>query len=155
MIKKVFEYLISNNETISFAESCSGGNLSSSISKIPGASKIFVGSIVSYSKYSKEKVLGIKRNELNAFSTVSQETTIKMAEKVKEKFNSDYSIAITGNAGPTSDSSESNVGDCFIAISYKNEIFCEKYHLVMTREDFIKTVTNKSFKLFYDKIINR
>ena len=64
MIKKVFEYLISNNETISFAESCSGGNLSSSISKIPGASKIFVGSIVSYSKYSKEKVLGIKRNEL-------------------------------------------------------------------------------------------
>ena len=51
MIEKVFDYLKSNNKTISFAESCTGGNLSSSISKIPGASKIFIGSIVSYTRY--------------------------------------------------------------------------------------------------------
>ena len=59
MVKKVFDYLLSNNKTISFAESCTGGNLSSSISKIPGASKIFIGSIVSYSKFSKKNILKI------------------------------------------------------------------------------------------------
>ena len=114
-----------------------------------------LGSIVSYSRYSKENIIGIEKNEIDIFSTVSQEIAIKMAEKVKEKFNSDYSIAVTGNAGPSTDGPESIVGDYFIAISSKSEIFCEKYNFVSSREDFIKTVTDNSFKLFIDKIINR
>ena len=104
MVKKVFDYLSSNNKTISFAESCTGGNLSSSISKIPGASKIFIGSIVSYSKFSKKNILKIDESELDNYSTVSEEITIKMAESVKQKLKTDYSIAITGNAGPNVDS---------------------------------------------------
>ena len=82
MIKKIFDYLILKGKTISFAESCSGGNLSLSITKIAGASKVFKGSIVSYSTYSKEKVIGIGRNEIDSFSPVSQEIAVKMAEKV-------------------------------------------------------------------------
>jgi nicotinamide-nucleotide amidase len=155
MIKKILDYLITNNKTISFAESCTGGNLSVSITKIPGASKVFNGSIVSYSRYSKENIIGIEKNEIDIFSSVSQEIAIKMAEKVKEKFNSDYSIAVTGNAGPSTDGPESVLGDYFIAISSKSEIFCEKYNFVSSREGFIKTVTDNSFKLFIDKIINR
>ena len=155
MIKKILDYLTTNNKTISFAESCTGGNLSVSITKIPGASKVFNGSIVSYSKYSKEKIIGIEKHEIDTFSTVSKEIAIKMAKKVKEKFNSDYSIAVTGNAGPGTDGPGSFVGDCFIAVSSKSEIFCEKYNFVSSREDFIKTVTYNSFKLFIDKIINR
>ena len=116
MIKKVFDYLLLNNKTISFAESCTGGNLSSSISKIPGASKIFIGSIVSYSKFSKKNILKIDESELDNYSTVSEEITIKMAESVKQKLKTDYSIAITGNAGPSVDSPGTNLGDCFVAI---------------------------------------
>ena len=71
MIKKILDYLITNNKTISFAESCTGGNLSVTITKIPGASKVFNGSIVSYSKYSKEKIIGIEKNEIDIFSPVS------------------------------------------------------------------------------------
>ena len=155
MIKKIFDYLNVQNKTISFAESCSGGNLSLSITKIPGASNVFKGSIVSYSKYSKEKIIGIEKNEIDLFSPVSKEIAIKMAEKVREKFNSDYSISVTGNAGPASDGLKSSVGDCFIAISSENELFCEKYEVISSREDFIKTVTENSFKLFVDKIINQ
>ncbi|MDG1338104.1 MAG: CinA family protein [Flavobacteriaceae bacterium] len=155
MIKKIFDYLNVKNKTISFAESCSGGNLSLSITKIAGASNVFKGSIVSYSKYSKEKIIGIEKNEIDLFSPVSKEIAIKMAEKVREKFNSDYSISVTGNAGPTSDGLKSSVGDCFIAISSENELFCEKYEVISSREDFIKTVTENSFKLFVDKIINQ
>lgn len=155
MIKKILDYLTTNNKTISFAESCTGGNLSVSITKIPGASKVFNGSIVSYSKYSKEKIIGIEKHEIDTFSTVSKEIVIKMAKKVKEKFNSDYSIAVTGNAGPGTDGPGSFVGDYFIAVSSKSEIFCEKYNFVSSREDFIKIVTDNSFKLFVDKIINQ
>ena len=155
MVKKVFDYLLSNNKTISFAESCTGGNLSSSISKIPGASKIFIGSIVSYSKFSKKNILEIDETELDNFSTVSKEITIKMAESVKQKLKTDYSIAITGNAGPTVDSPETNLGDCFIAILADNEIFCQKFQFDCNREDFINKATNSSFQLFFDKIIKQ
>ena len=97
----------------------------------------------------------IEKNEIDLFSPVSQEIAIKMAEKAREKFNSDYSISVTGNAGPTSDGSKSKVGDCYIAISSEDQLFCEKYEVISSREDFIKTVTENSFKLFVDKIINQ
>ncbi len=155
MVKKVFDYLLSNNKTISFAESCTGGNLSSSISKIPGASKIFIGSIVSYSKFSKKNILKIDESELDNYSTVSEEITIKMAESVKQKLKTDYSIAITGNAGPNVDSPETNLGDCFVAIMSDNEIFCQKFQFDCNREDFINFATNSSFQLFFDKIIKQ
>ena len=155
MVKKVFDYLSSNNKTISFAESCTGGNLSSSISKIPGASKIFIGSIVSYSKFSKKNILKIDESELDNYSTVSEEITIKMAESVKQKLKTDYSIAITGNAGPNVDSPETNLGDCFVAIMSDNEIFCQKFQFDCNREDFINFATNSSFQLFFDKIIKQ
>ena len=78
MIEKVFDYLKSNNKTISFAESCTGGNLSSSITKIPGASKIFIGSIISYTRYSKKNnSSNTVKVELDNYSTVSQEITVK------------------------------------------------------------------------------
>ena len=155
MINKVYDYLKSKKKTISFAESCTGGSLSSSISKIPGASKIFIGSIISYTRYSKKNILQIKESEINNYSTVSQEITIKMAESVKEKFNTDYSIAITGNAGPTVDSKNTNIGDCFIAILSNNEIFCQKFQFNCSREEFIIAATNNSFQLFFDKIIKQ
>ena len=155
MVKKVFDYLLSNNKTISFAESCTGGNLSLSISKIPGSSKIFIGSIVSYSKFSKKNILEIDESELDNYSTVSKEVSIKMAESVKQKFKTDYSIAITGNAGPTVDSPETNLGDCFVAILSDDEIFCQKFQFDCNREDFINSATNSSFQLFFDKIIKQ
>ena len=59
MVNEIFNFLNKTNKTISFAESCTGGTLSSSLTMIPGASKVFLGSIVSYSTYSKQKLLNI------------------------------------------------------------------------------------------------
>jgi nicotinamide-nucleotide amidase len=120
---------------------------------IPGASKVFLGSIVSYSTYSKQKLLSIDKSDLDEYSAVSERVAIIMAENVKKQFKSDYSISITGNAGPSTDGQKSNVGDCFIAILSENEIFCEKFNINKSREDFIEAVKNISFQLFYDKII--
>lgn len=153
MVNEIFNFLDKTNKTISFAESCTGGALSSSLTMIPGASKIFLGSIVSYSTYSKQKLLNIDKSDLDKYSPVSERIAITMAENVKKQFKSDYSISVTGNAGPSTDGQKSNVGDCFIAISSENEIFCEKFNVNQSREDFIEAVKNISFQLFYDKII--
>ena len=153
MVNEIFNFLDKTKKTISFAESCTGGALSSSLTMIPGASKVFLGSIVSYSTYSKQKLLNIDKSDLDKYSPVSERIAITMAENVKKQFKSDYSISVTGNAGPSTDGQKSNVGDCFIAISSENEIFCEKFNVNQSREDFIEAVKNISFQLFYDKII--
>ena len=153
MVNEIFNFLDKTNKTISFAESCTGGALSSSFTMIPGASKVFLGSIVSYSTYSKQELLKIDKSDLDKYSPVSERIAITMAENVKKQFKSDYSISVTGNAGPSTDGQKSNVGDCFIAISSENEIFCEKFNVNQSREDFIEAVKNISFQLFYDKII--
>ena len=153
MVNEIFKFLDKTNKTISFAESCTGGALSSSLTLVPGASKVFLGSIVSYSTYSKQKLLNIDKSDLDKYSPVSERVAITMAKNVKKQFKSDYSISVTGNAGPSTDGQKSKVGDCFIAISSENEIFCEKFNINQSREDFIEAVKNISFQLFYDKII--
>ena len=153
MINEIFNFLDKTNKTISFAESCTGGALSSSLTLIPGASKVFLGSIVSYSNYSKQKLLNIDKSDLDKYSPVSERVAIIMAENIKKQLKSDYSISVTGNAGPSTDGQKSKVGDCFIAISSENEIFCEKFNINQSRVDFIEAVKNISFQLFYDKII--
>ncbi len=153
MVNEIFNFLDKTNKTISFAESCTGGALSSSLTMIPGASKVFLGSIVSYSTYSKQQLLNIDKSDVDKYSAVSERIAIAMAENVKKQLKSDYSISVTGNAGPSTDGQKSNVGDCFIAISSENEIFCEKFNINQSREDFVEAVKNISFQLFYDKII--
>ena len=93
-------------------------------------------------------------NELDNYSTVSERITINGWER-KQKLKTDYSIAITGNAGPNVDSPETNLGDCFVAILSDNEIFCQKFQFDCNREDFINSATNSSFQLFFDKIIKQ
>ncbi len=153
MVNEIFNFLDKTKKTISFAESCTGGALSSSLTMIPGASKVFLGSIVSYSTYSKQQLLNIDKSDVDKYSAVSERIAIAMAENVKKQLKSDYSISVTGNAGPSTDGEKSKVGDCFIAISSENEIFCEKFNINKSREDFIEAVKNISFQLFYDKII--
>ena len=91
---------IGRNLTISIAESVTGGLISSIITDTPGSSKFFLGSIVSYSDYSKNKLLHIDESILERYGAVSREVCLSMAEKVRKIFNSDYSLSVTGYAGP-------------------------------------------------------
>ena len=87
MVNEIFNFLDKTNKTISFAESCTGGALSTSFTMIPGASKVFLGSIVSYSTYSKQKLLNIDKSNLDKYSPVSERVAITMAENVKKQLN--------------------------------------------------------------------
>lgn len=155
MIEQIINFLLKNNKTISFAESCTGGSLSSLITKVPGASKFFKGSIVSYSHFSKTELLKVDIEKIIKYSAVSQEIAIEMATNVRKQFKTDYSISITGNAGPTIDGIKSKVGDCFIAISYSEGVFSIYKNFLADRDEFIQAAVNESINLFIDKIINQ
>jgi nicotinamide-nucleotide amidase len=102
------------NITISTAESITGGLISSIITDTPGSSNFFLGGIVSYSNFSKEKILNIDKRLIDQKGVVSMEVCREMALNAKNIFNSDYSIAVTGFAGPEHDKGELGLVYCCI-----------------------------------------
>ena len=109
--------LLKRKESLVFAESCTGGLLSSSITSIAGSSKVFKGSIISYSNELKQSLLNISEDLLKRYGAVSEEVAEAMATNAKEKLKSDWSIAISGIAGPSGGSKEKPVGLVYIAIA--------------------------------------
>ena len=112
--------LAKRKETIVFAESCTGGLLSSSITSISGSSKVFKGSIVSYSNELKNSLLNITKEKLTKYGAVSEEVCEAMAIHVKEKLKADWAIAVSGIAGPNGGSLDKPVGLVYISISGPN-----------------------------------
>lgn len=105
---------IGGNLTISVAESITGGLISSIITDTPGSSKFFMGSIISYSDYSKMKLLDIDKKLLEKHGAVSREICLDMARKVRNLFDSDYALSVTGYAGPEADSGKLGLVYCCI-----------------------------------------
>ena len=112
--------LTKRNQTIVFAESCTGGLLSSSLTSISGSSQVFKGSIVSYSNELKNSLLNISEEKLTKYGAVSEEVCESMAINVKEKLGADWAIAISGIAGPNGGSQDKPVGLVYISISGPN-----------------------------------
>ena len=112
--------LTKRNQTIVFAESCTGGLLSSSLTSISGSSKVFQGSIVSYSNELKNSLLNISKEKLIKHGAVSEEVCEAMAINVKKKLRADWAISISGIAGPNGGSQDKPVGLVYISISGPN-----------------------------------
>ena len=113
--------LINRKESLGFAESCTGGLLSSTITAIPGSSKVFKGSIISYSNELKQSLLKIPEHLIKQYGAVSKEVAQNMAINAKEELNSDWSIAISGIAGPSGGDKDKPVGLVYISIAGPNE----------------------------------
>ena len=116
----LIEELFKRKESLVCAESCTGGLLSSSITSISGSSEVFKGSIVSYSNELKQSLLNIPEKLIEKFGAVSEEVAETMAINAKEKLNSDWSIAISGIAGPSGGNEEKPVGLVYISIAGPN-----------------------------------
>ena len=96
----VVSTLSQRNQTLSVAESVTGGGISSAITEIEGASHVFLGAVIAYSKSSKLRDLDIPKKLIDDFGVYSEETAIAMARGVKKRFQSDWAVATTGVAGP-------------------------------------------------------
>lgn len=109
------DLLAARGATVSFAESCTGGLLSSLITDVPGSSRVFPGAFVTYSNQVKQQHLEVESEVLERFGAVSEECAQQMAFHVRQKIKSDYALALSGIAGPGGGSPEKPVGTLALA----------------------------------------
>ena len=123
---EIVKILRENNLKISFAESITGGMLSSAITDISGASKVMETSFVTYSNDSKNKNLNVSKNTLDKFGAISENTAFEMAKGIKEKSKADIGVSTTGEAGPNS--SETEVGNVYTCIYFSDDDYYVKHY---------------------------
>jgi len=124
--------------TLALAESCTGGKIASLITENAGASQFFLGSIVTYSNSTKEKLLNVSTKTLKEKGAVSKETAREMLEGLLKATNADYGIAVTGIAGPDGGTKEKPVGTVFIAMGTKEKNKVGKFYFPKDRIEIIK-----------------
>ncbi|ATZ21419.1 CinA family protein [Mesoplasma tabanidae] len=127
-MKKLVDYLKENNQTISTCESFTGGIFANEITNISGASKIYVGSFISYQNSFKQSIVGINKRIIKKYGVVSEKCAIKMAKNTLKITNSDFSISFTGNAGPIAIENK-EVGIAYICVCSKT-----KYKVIKVQE---------------------
>ena len=133
--------------TLSGAESCTGGKIASSIVSYEGASDFFLGGIVSYSVDSKIRILNIDNQRIEKYGVVSAEIEKEISIGVKNKFESDISVAVTGNVGAKSGDGKSAVGKVFIVINFKNKIDTWEFNFNSDRKTNIESAVSNVFSL--------
>jgi nicotinamide-nucleotide amidase len=141
--------------TVSTAESCTGGKIAQVITSIPGSSKYFFGSVVSYQKEIKTSVLGVKHETIDEFSVVSAEVAKEMALGAQKMMQTDYAIGVTGNAGPTTDDTDEPVGVVFIALATPGEVVAGKFNFGQPREKVIDRAVTKSLEMLRKEILKK
>jgi len=123
----LYHRLKHNKLTVSVAESCTGGLIGHLLTSIPGSSEVFKGGIIAYSNETKTNLLSVPKVIIDEFGAVSEETVREMAYQVKNKLNTNCSIAVSGIAGPGGGSKAKPVGTVWIAVAYANQIVAEKF----------------------------
>jgi len=142
--------LRAHNKKITCAESCTGGLISYMITMHSGSSDIFDGSIVSYSNNIKNKELNVSINNLENYGAVSIEVVEEMLIGSLKKFNADYSIAVSGIAGPNGGTKQKPVGTVVIGImNKKRDSIIDVYGFEGTREEVQIQTAKTSLKEIY------
>lgn len=147
--------LIKNKETVSTAESCTGGYIAHLLTTIPGSSTWYEGSGVSYSYEAKENLFGVQHDTLLEFGAVSEEVVIQMATGALDLLKSTYSIAVSGIMGPGGGMPEKPVGTVWMAVAGKGEVLTKKINLRFDREKNIELTAMNALNLLRDFIIRQ
>jgi nicotinamide-nucleotide amidase len=126
--KAILNLMASNKLTLSVAESCTGGFISQLITQHPGCSSVFTGGGIVYSYELKTKLLGVKKETLEKFGAVSEETIIEMVKGALTNFNSDYAIAVSGIAGPDGGMPDKPVGTVWIGVANRDKTIVKKFN---------------------------
>ena len=123
---KVVRILTKKKLTVSFAESCTGGLLASSITSISGSSKVFNMGLVTYSNNTKVKLLRVPKKTIVNFGAVSHETCLSMVKNLSKISKSNISISITGVAGPSGGTNEKPVGLVYVGLKKGRKTIIKK-----------------------------
>jgi nicotinamide-nucleotide amidase len=151
----VSEMLRDKKQTVALAESCTGGYVASLFTALAGASEIFKGAIVPYSNIAKHELLEVDEKVFTTVGAVSRECVEQLAKHVREKFRSDYAIAISGIAGPTGGTEEKPVGTVWVAIASKEKTEAIKFLFGDHRQRNIAMTGNAALNMFRKFILNQ
>ena len=145
---KIVKLLTKKKLTLSFAESCTGGLLASSITSISGSSKVFNMGLVTYSNNAKVKLLQVPKKTITKYGAVSYETCLSMVKNLSKISKSNISISITGVAGPNGGTKEKPVGLVYIGLKRGSKIIIKKNLFKNKKRISIqKTTTKQALKM--------
>ena len=148
LASEIHEWFLGHNKTLSFAESCTGGQLSATITALPGASQYFLGSVVSYARSIKADVLNVSLPLMQVAGEVSTPVAQQMARGARLVLGSDWSVSVTGIAGPGGGTEKKPVGTVCFGVSGPGFEYSEEQHFkVSGREEIQRASVEHAFKL--------
>ena len=151
--QKLVKLLHKKKLKVSFAESCTGGLLSSTITSISGSSKIFTLGLVAYSNQAKINVLKISKKIIMKHGAVSYETCLSMVSNLNRISKTNISVSVTGIAGPKGGTKQKPVGLVFIGIKKGKKVWVKKYLFKNKKRSSIqKSTVNKALNLILSSI---
>ena len=112
---------------LAVAESCTGGYISHILTQHPGSSDVFLGGAVTYANELKEDLLGVKQATIEQYGAVSEQTVIEMVEGALANFKADYTIAVTGIAGPGGGTPDKPVGTVWVGVAKRGKTMVKKF----------------------------
>jgi nicotinamide-nucleotide amidase len=139
--------LTERKQTIALTESCTGGSISNRLTNVPGASAVFRAGLVTYSNEAKQKFLGVRRETLDAHGAVSEPVVKEMAEGARRETGADFSLAVTGIAGPSGGTDSKPVGTVFIGLAGPFQTVVERNFNPFDRETFKQVTGQQAFDL--------
>jgi len=151
--ERISVLLQKKKQTLSVAESCTGGAIAEEITHLAGASVYFKGGIIPYATSLKSNVLGVDSELIKEHTVVSIPVAEAMAKQSNKLFDTSYAIATTGIAGPTKGDGKDDLGTVCIAIAGPNGVLSEKFSFGKPRERVIKKATNKAFEMLLKEIL--
>ena len=153
LANKVVQKLIKKKLKVAFAESCTGGLLSSSITSISGSSKVFHLGLITYSNKAKIDILKVPKNIIDKYGAVSKECCLSMAKNLSKISKSNISVSITGIAGPDGGTKLKPVGLVYIGVKKGNKIIIKKNLFKNKNRISIQKITVSTVLNIIDKII--
>ncbi len=153
--EQIGKILTADNKTLAIAESCTGGQLAARFTAIPGASSYFTAGIISYATAIKSDFLDVNSSIIDQYSVVSAQVAEAMAKGAKEKFQVDYAVSTTGNAGPTKGDSDAPIGTVFIGLATPEMLTSFEFSMGNHRERIVQKTINKSIELLLNTLVRK
>lgn len=139
-----------SGKTLATAESCTGGGIGAAITAVPGASKVFVGGIISYTNEVKHSLLGVDLAVLQKYGAVSNPVAGAMASGARKALQADVAVSVTGLAGPGGDEYGNPVGTVCIGYSDKRQTIAKQYRFYGDRDDIRHQATRAALELILE-----
>lgn len=150
--QQIGKALEARRQTLAVAESCTGGGIAQRLTQFEGASAFFQGGVVAYDSRQKTQILGVEAQAIHQYGVVSAEVAEQMALQAQARFHTDFALATTGNAGPSTSEGRAPVGRVYIALAYPGGCRVEAYTFGNHRERVIQKAINKAFEMLAKEV---